>query len=116
MTNIDFFFLIPKYLLIIMRVDVDFLINLMEKYTTKKNPNLDEQEASSDAGASTGGGNKVTKWEDIVQVTRGKANPLGKSGEKWASGVNRTGPANPVELKKWSDVVQIKRGPANQLT
>jgi hypothetical protein len=101
-----------------MRVDVDFLIELMEKYTTKTVSELGEQDAAASDSSSTGGGgkNNVTKWEDIVKVTRGKANPLGKSDEKWASGVARTGPANPVELKKWSDVVQTKRGPGNQLT
>ena len=99
----------------------------MEKYTYLKNNELDEQDTAAGASAggasagASGGGqkNNVTTWSQIVgaKVSRGKANPLGKSGEKWASGVARTGPANPVERKKWSDIVQTKRdGPANQLT
>lgn len=33
---------------------------------------------------------KVTKWDDRTNPTkRGKANPLGKSGEKWVSGLVR---------------------------
>jgi hypothetical protein len=38
----------------------------------------------------------VTTWSQIVgsKVSRGKANPLMKSDEKWVSGVARTGPAN----------------------
>lgn len=105
-----------------MKSDIDFLIMLMKKFTYSDSVELDEEETSSTGGAgSTGTGtkNNVTTWSQIVgaKVSRGKANPLGKSGEKWASGVARTGPANPVERKKWSDVVQTKRdGPANQLT
>lgn len=114
-----------------MRLDVDYLIHIMKKHTYKSSSELGEQD-TADAGAAAGGGataggaaggggqkNNVTTWSNIVgaKVSRGKANPLGKSGEKWASGVARTGPANPVERKKWSDVVQTKRdGPANQLT
>jgi hypothetical protein len=110
-----------------MKLDVDYLIHIMKKHTFKDTVELDEQD-SADAGGDTGGAaggaaggtkNTVTTWSQIVgaKVSRGKANPLGKSGEKWTSGVARTGPANPVERKKWSDVVQTKRdGPANQLT
>jgi hypothetical protein len=104
--------------------NIDYLIRIMEKFTFTSSGELEEQDAGGAAGGATGaagGGTKntVTTWSQIVgaKVSRGKANPLGKSGEKWASGVSRTGPANPVERKKWSDVVQTKRdGPANQLT
>jgi len=107
-----------------MKNDIDYLIHIMKKHTFTSPGELDEQDAA--AGGDSGGGaegggtkNTVTTWSQIVgaKVSRGKANPLGKSGEKWTSGVARTGPANPVERKKWSDVVQTKRdGPANQLT
>jgi len=44
---------------------------------------------SSNAGVSKGYP-KVTKWDDRTNPTkRGKANPLGKSGEKWVSGLVR---------------------------
>jgi hypothetical protein len=112
-----------------MKLDVDYLIHIMKKHTFSDVSELDEQDTADaggagggdTAGGAAGGGSKnnVTTWSNIVgaKVSRGKANPLGKAGEKWTSGVARTGPANPVERKKWSDVVQTKRdGPANQLT
>ena len=111
-----------------MRNDIDYLIHIMKKHTFSTSTELDEQDTAAGgdtggaaAGGESGGGSKnnVTTWSQIVgaKVSRGKANPLGKSGEKWTSGVSRTGPANPVERKKWSDTVQTKRdGPANQLT
>jgi hypothetical protein len=44
---------------------------------------------STNAGVSKGYP-KVTKWEERPNPTkRGKANPLGKSGEKWQSGLTR---------------------------
>ena len=61
---------------------------------------LDEQE-TADAGTTptsttsqnatvSKGYPTVTKWDDRTNATkRGKANPLGKSGEKWQSGVVR---------------------------
>lgn len=80
-----------------MKVDVDFLISLMTKYTkSDSSEELGEQDAAS-AGASTagatGGKNNVTTWSGTVgaQLKRGKANPLGNT--KWESGLTR-GPAN----------------------
>ena len=78
-----------------MRVDIDYLINLMEKYTTSNNKfEIEEDEA---AGGSTGGGggkNNVTTWSGIVgsKLTRGPANPI--SNEKRPDRVKRDGPAN----------------------
>ena len=82
-----------------MKVDVDFLISLMKKYTTyDSNEELGEQDAagSTTSTASSGGGggkNNVTTWSQIVgaNLKRGKANPLGNT--KWESGLTR-GPAN----------------------
>lgn len=76
-----------------MKVDVDFLISLMTKYTkSDSSEELGEQDAASTAGA-TGGKNNVTTWSGTVgaQLKRGKANPLGNT--KWESGLTR-GPAN----------------------
>ena len=79
-----------------MRVDIDYLISLMEKYTTSNNKSeIGEQDA---AGGTTGGGgkNNVTTWSGIVgsKLTRG--------------------PANPISNAKRPD--RVTRGPANQLT
>jgi len=81
-----------------MKVDVDFLISLMTKYTkSDSTEELGEQDAAgstSTASSSGGGGkNNVTTWSQVVgaNLKRGKANPLGNT--KWESGLTR-GPAN----------------------
>ena len=86
-----------------MKTDIDYLINLMKKYTKDStetvSSEIDEQEESPTGGGgttTTGGGNtnsRGRKWE--TGITRGKANKLGLKGEKWESGLAR-GKANPV--------------------
>ena len=99
-----------------MRTDIDYLINLMERYTTNPDINtseLEEQETSSGEGGSA----KATTWSDIVGSTlkRGPANPL--KNDPMADRVSRSGPANQVSSRtKHSDIVKPTRGPANQLT
>jgi hypothetical protein len=82
-----------------MRTDIDYIISLMKEYTPKKdNIELGEQDTTSDSGGSGGGSNSPSTWGDIVgsKVSRGKANMLGKAGEKWESGLTR-GPANQLK-------------------
>ena len=82
-----------------MKTDIDYIISLMKEYTPKTdNVELGEQDAPSDGGGSGGGGNTPSTWSDIVgsKVSRGKANPLMKSGQKWESGLSR-GPANQLK-------------------
>ena len=78
-----------------MRTDVDYIISLMKEYTTKQNGELGEQ----DDAPSSGGGEgypTVSKWSEVIGgPARGKANMLGKSGEKWATGLIR-GVANQI--------------------
>jgi hypothetical protein len=78
-----------------MRTDIDYIISLMKEYTPKTDGELGEQ----DAGPAPAGGGEgyptVSHWEELHTLTRGKANMLGKSGEKWVSGVNR-GVANQI--------------------
>ena len=89
-----------------MKTDIDYLINLMKKYTKDSTETvgseIDEQEEASSGGggggaATTSGGgtsnSRGRKWE--TGLTRGKANKLGLKGEKWESGLAR-GKANPV--------------------
>ena len=106
-----------------MSTDIDYLINLMERYTTKPSINtseLGEQETSSETSSGESSGEaagKATTWSDIVGSTlkRGPANPL--KNEPMADRVSRSGPANQVSSKtKHSDIVKPTRGPANQLT
>lgn len=72
--------------------EIDEIISIMKKYTTNKNGELGEQEAAASAGGgstyptvtkwesgvSRGPANQIglTKWRDIVKITRGKANTL----------------------------------------
>ena len=72
-----------------MRTDIDYIISLMKKYTPKNDGELSED----DAAPSSGGGEgypTTSKWSEVVGgPARGKANMLGKAGEKWASGLTR---------------------------
>jgi hypothetical protein len=80
-----------------MILDVDFLIDFFSKYSQMGTK--DEMGEQDDAGAapasSGGGGGKVPKWSDSYTITRGKANRLGASGEKWETGLTR-GAANQI--------------------
>jgi hypothetical protein len=82
-----------------MELNVDTLILIYEKYTTTQKVEVDEQDAAPAGGATTSGGggssSSVPKWADLYSIKRGKANMLGKSGEKWNTGLNR-GVANQI--------------------
>jgi len=83
-----------------MKFDIDLYINLMRSlsFTDGKNEELSEQgdaSPSGGGGGSTEGYPKVPKWEEFYQTKRGKANMLGKSGEKWTTGLTR-GSANQI--------------------
>lgn len=79
-----------------MILDVDYLINFFEKHSgiTMKDE-MEEQEDSGSAPTGGGGGGKIPKWADSYPLTRGKANRLGVSGEKWDTGIKR-GSANQI--------------------
>ena len=79
-----------------MRTDIDYIISLMKEYTPKTDGELGEQDA---AAAPAGGGEgypTVSHWSELYTTTRGKANRLGKSDEKWESGLTR-GVANQIK-------------------
>lgn len=72
-----------------MRTDIDYIISLMEEYTPKIDGELGEQDSPSPSGGGNGYP-AVSKWSEVVGgPARGKANMLGKSGEKWTSGLSR---------------------------
>jgi hypothetical protein len=79
-----------------MELDINNLISFFKKNTiSQKKDEFTEQEAAGSA-PSGGGGAAMPKWADTVGgPKRGKANMLGKKGEKWSSGLNR-GVANQV--------------------
>lgn len=74
-----------------MELDIDVLISIFEKYSVSRNKSeIDEQDAPSSGGGSTAGtSSSVPKWADLYSIKRGKGNMLGKSGEKWSTGLNR---------------------------
>ena len=81
-----------------MNLDVDFLIDFFNKYSSKDSKKeMGEQEAAAAAPSSpsSGGGGSVPKWSDSYQTKRGKANPLMASGQKWETGLTR-GSANQI--------------------
>lgn len=78
-----------------MNTDIDGLISFFNKFTPN-NDSKDEMGEQEDASTpSGGGGGVIPKWSDFYTPTRGKANMLGKSGEKWQTGLNR-GAANQI--------------------
>ena len=82
-----------------MNLDVDYLIKFYKNNTKSVDKEeFTEQEAAgaTPSAPSGGSGKSMPKWEDVVGgPVRGKANPLGKTGEKWESGVKR-GVANQI--------------------
>ena len=82
-----------------MVTDINVPIDFFKKYTpqTESKDEIGEQDAApaSSAPSSGGGGGSIPKWSDFYTTTRGKANMLGKSGEKWQTGLNR-GAANQI--------------------
>lgn len=81
-----------------MESDINYLINLMKKYTTTESKGeVGEQDAP--AGGAAAGGGEAAAYPTVT---------------KWESGVTR-GPANQIGLTKWRDTVKINRGKANTL-
>ena len=82
-----------------MVTDINALIDFFKKYTpqTESKDEIGEQDAApaSSAPSSGGSGGSIPKWSDFYTTTRGKANMLGKAGEKWQTGLNR-GAANQI--------------------
>lgn len=80
-----------------MTTDINTLIDFFKKFTPNddvKNE-MGEQDDAATSAPSSGGGGAIPKWSDFYTPTRGKANMLGKSGEKWQTGLNR-GAANQI--------------------
>lgn len=76
-------------------IDIDTLIDIFNELSNKgNNKEFNEQDGG---GESSGGGatSSVPKWADTYPLKRGKANMLGKRGEKWNTGLTR-GAANQV--------------------
>jgi len=85
-----------------MTQDVDYIISLLKELTTDNGKKSSKDElGEQDAAAAGGGGGtsntnkRGSNWNELYVTVRGKANMLGKKGEKWESGVKR-GNANQV--------------------
>jgi hypothetical protein len=80
-----------------MNLDVDNIIMFFDKLAGQESidkEEMEEQEAA--APSSSSGGGSIPKWADTYPIKVGKANPRMKSGEKWSTGLSRTGPANQI--------------------
>ena len=75
-----------------MILDVNFLIQFFKKNTR---PTEKGEFGEQETAPTSGGGGKVPKWADTYPIKRGKANMLGKGGEKWQTGLTR-GAANQI--------------------
>jgi len=83
-----------------MVTDINALIDFFKKYTSgyESKEDIEEQDDAAPASStpsSGGGGGSIPKWSDFYTTTRGKANPLMKSGQKWNTGLTR-GSANQI--------------------
>ena len=81
-----------------MNLDVNNIIMFFDKFAgqeTTDKEEMGEQDSAPAAAPSSGGGGSVPKWADTYPLTRGKANKLGVSGEKWETGLTR-GAANQI--------------------
>ena len=83
-----------------MESDINYLINLMKKYTTTESKGeVGEQDAAAGGGGGAAAGGGAAEYPTVT---------------KWESGVTR-GPANQIGLTKRRDIVKINRGKANTL-
>ena len=73
---------------------MDTLIDIFSQLAKQKDE-FTEQDAAGGGESTGGGGSNVPKLADGYQLKRGKANMLGKQGEKWNTGISR-GPANQI--------------------
>jgi hypothetical protein len=79
--------------------EIDEIINLMKRYTPKKDFDGEIEEQDAAPAASGGGGGEAAEYPTVT---------------KWESGATR-GPANQIGLTKWRDIVKVTRGKANTL-
>jgi hypothetical protein len=80
-----------------MKSDIEKILELLRKFEEEEEQENHEEMKEQDAGGAPAGGGttgggvpSVPKWADVVGgPKRGKANMLGKKGEKWSTGLNR---------------------------
>jgi hypothetical protein len=75
-----------------MKINIDTYIDLFKSLsTTSEKVEMSEQDAAAGgAEATTQNTNKRgSNWNELYSFKRGKANMLGKKGEKWSTGLTR---------------------------
>ena len=73
-----------------MKVDIDTYIDLLNSLSGEDKVEMSEQDSAGAEGATTKNTNKRgSNWNELYTIKRGKANMLGKKGEKWSSGLTR---------------------------
>lgn len=82
-----------------MKHDIDLYISILNDLSGNS-PKIEMGEQDAAAAAGGGGGSSNTNkrgsnWNELYTIKRGKANMLGKKGEKWQTGLTR-GTANQV--------------------
>lgn len=79
-----------------MNLDVNNIIMFFDKFAGQETTDKEEMGEQDAAPSSSTGGGSIPKWADTYPIKVGKANPRMKSGEKWTTGLSRTGPANQI--------------------
>jgi hypothetical protein len=84
-----------------MKHDIDLYISILDDLSGNS-PKIEMGEQDAAAGGGGGGGGATsntnkrgTNWNELYTIKRGKANMLGKKGEKWQTGLTR-GIANQI--------------------
>jgi len=72
-----------------MKVDIDTYIDLLNSLSGEEKFEMSEQDAAADGATTKNTNKRGSNWNELYSLKRGKANMLGKKGEKWSSGVTR---------------------------
>lgn len=79
-----------------MKFDIDLYISILNSLTRSNNKfELGEQDSAGGGGGTSNTLKRGSNWDELYTIKRGKANMLGKKGEKWSTGLTR-GVANQV--------------------
>jgi hypothetical protein len=82
-----------------MNHDIDLYISILNDLSGSSSKiEMGEQDAAAGGGGESATKNpnkRGTNWNELYTLKRGKANMLGKKGEKWTTGLTR-GTANQV--------------------
>ncbi len=79
-----------------MKFDIDSYISILNSISSPLNKSeLGEQDSAAGGGGAGDTLKRGSNWNELYTIKRGKANMLGKKGEKWSTGLTR-GIANQI--------------------